>query len=447
MTALPPRGDPGRWTFADAVDPAATHEVLTAIVRDRPDLRALVAINPAASAEVKASIAAASPAGSPDRDAMRRQAQEADEPGADVVPAAPEADPPDEVSQVPADRLRRIGSRGLMLVRLRRRSSVVAIAAACLLAAFAGGAVTGWTAQAEVQSRRVSAEPRVVEVPVNSQADVDGVLMPDVRGMPLDDARQVIGDAGIAVEALTVDEQPAAGPPGTVVAQTPAFDTADPAAVVLTVSTVAVVPAVEGRPGDEVTDEIALLGAEVETVRQYVPGVPAGTAVGVAPAPGQPLPSAVTLTVAEAGGSAFLTSLRAVDGGCSSGPRDINGTTFENTLSCSTGGIGQGGQESAWVVGRHVDVLEASVGVPDDAEPGTTVLVEVLADGAVVTTARASYGTSTPLSARVTGALRLGVRVTLLATGDTSSFSGGSAALGDARLLGSVDGIAALAGS
>jgi len=450
-------GTPDRpWGFEDAVDPGADAAVLERIARERPDLRPLVVLNPAAPDELREWISRADRETGPVAAGPAVDAPRAERPGAAGSSTAGPAGAGEPAGATSAeDRSGEVGTarpvrrRGPRRATLRRRLRSAAVrtglAALLVAAVFAAGAVTGWSVQAQVQSRLTSAEPRVVRVPVNSAAADEGAVMPDVRGLPVDLARQVVGDAGIPVQTVEVREQPAAGPVGTVVAQTPSFDTPAPARVSLTVSTAAVVPVVTGRSGTQVAEEMTALGARVEVERRYVPGAVAGNVASVSPAPGQPLPATVSLVVAESGGSVFLDALDAVSGSCSTGSESVDGTTYAHALTCSAGTVGSSASEVAWVLGRRADQVEATVGIPDDGQPGDRVLVQVLADGKVVGSVQAGYGAPAPLSVPVAGALRLGVRVSLLTTGSTSSYSSGRAVLGDVRLVGSQQAVDALA--
>lgn len=155
-----------------------------------------------------------------------------------------------------------------------------------LVAAFAGGIAVGWTVASENQARQVGTVPEIVEVAVPVFDGSDDAVMPDVRGLNEDTAMEVIADSGIPIGAVSVESRPAAGSPGMVIEQSPAFGTRAPDGVELTISTEAVVPVIEGRPAGEVIADLHVLGAEVETSRVYAAGIPAGQAVAIVPASG-----------------------------------------------------------------------------------------------------------------------------------------------------------------
>jgi hypothetical protein len=323
----------------------------------------------------------------------------------------------------------------------RRRGRLVAVAIVLLVPALLGGGfLLGWRAQAESLAKTPSVEPTVVEVPVPQYAEGDEVSMPDLRGMAQQDALEVLGDVGIDAGVVTTSERPAAGTPGVVIEQTPAFGTANPATVQLVLSAPATVPDVVGRSLGDVTNDLALLGAQVEVQSTYVPDATAGTVVSSTPASGATLPDLVTVQVAEAASSVYLATLDDVEGGCSTGSAQVNGVTYDSSLSCSGG---TEGSSTSWLIDRVADRLEATVGVPDTGDPTTTMRVDVSADGTPVGGVDAVYGSPATLSVPVTGALRLTVTVRLTSAGQ-DSWSTAYAVLGDARLTGGADAMTAL---
>lgn len=323
--------------------------------------------------------------------------------------------------------------------RRRRALFAIGVVAALVLGAAGGGFIAGWTLSGEIEARKPATENKVIEVEVPSYSGLSQVPMPDIRGLDETAAREVLADAGIPPEVVEVTSREAAGPENVVVEQTPAFGTTNPTAVALVVSTKALVPAVDGLDASAIVASLAVLGADVEVIAAYVPGATAGSVLSIVPATGEPLPTHVTLTVAEASSSIYLASLDRVDGRCSATSTQIDGLTYDSSLKCSADGDGE---ESSWVVSRVVDSLEATVGIPDDGDPATRIRVEVLADGVVVATVEAGYGAPTTLVAPVVGALRLTVRSTLL--GGSTSWATEDVVLGDARLVGGADAIKAL---
>ncbi|MGK2321278.1 PASTA domain-containing protein [Gordonia rhizosphera] len=259
--------------------------------------------------------------------------------------------------------------------------------------------------------------------------------MPDTRGMSESAARQLLIDAGLTPSAIETSTEPAAGPVGTVIDQTPASGTENPAKASLVLSSEATMPNFAGRNGQQLAVDLQKLGAQVEVVSQYRPGSRPGTVISSDPRPGASLPSSVRLTVAQPGSSVYLAKLSAISSSCSSGKYSLNGKDFDNSTACSSSSDGNAQYE--WLTNRVADQLTASVGISDEDTPGTAVRVDVLADGRPVGHVVARYGSTSELNAIVTGALRVTLVVTRLSPGDDSV----SVVLGDARLIGNADAI------
>lgn len=460
-------------TPEDAADPATSPKILADMARLRPDLRPVIWGNPAcpevlrgwmreAQAAEAAGLAAPVPPSlrelvppaqqpptpvptMPQPSASVEVAGTPDPADAAVMPSPPRgtgttspashgSDSSSDLAADPAGPAPRPPRRG------RRRRVGFALLAALVLGAAGGGFVAGWTLSGEIEARKPAVESTVVEVEVPSYAGTTSVPMPDVRGLDETAAREVLADAGISLDIVEMSSREAAGPEGVVVEQSPAFGTTDPEDVALVVSTQALVPEVDGLDSARLIASLGVLGADVEIVTAYVPGAASGTALSITPTTGEPLPSHVTLTVAEASSSIFLTALDRVDGQCSSTSGQINGVTYPDTVSCAADAEGK---ETSWVLSRVVDSLEATVGVPDAGDPATRVRVEVFADGVLVGSAEAGYGAPAPLVAPVTGALRVTVRTTLL-SGDPDGWASEVVLLGDARAVGGAQAITAL---
>lgn len=400
-----PAGQPADPARALAADPATPPETLAQLARDRPDLRPAILENPGCYEGLAAWIV--------------EQGTGPDPAAADPEPAAAEPDP--------AERARRS--------RRRRRAALVVAVLVALVAAVGGGVVLGWTALSELEVRKDSVVPEVVHVAVPEYSTQDGVPMPDVRGLDEAAAREVLADAGLRLEIVETTTREAAGAPGTVISQTPVFGTIDPESVQLVLSTQTVVPDAVGSAADGVIAELGILGAEVEVQRSYAPDASPGNVLAIEPAAGEPLPAKVTLTVAEAPASVFLATLDSVDGRCYSSELTLNGRQFDNALECS-GDVE--GSETSWLINRVVDRFQATVAIPDTSDPADRARVEVFADGERVAAVDATYGQTADLSADVSDALRLTVRVTLTTPGvDEDSWDSVDVGLGDALLLGS----------
>ncbi len=327
------------------------------------------------------------------------------------------------------------------------RKWLVAAIVCAIVAAGAGGLAAGWSIASSIASSTQLPEPEVVEVPVARYATGDEAVMPDVRGLDQNAAREVLADVGIPADLVTITERPAAGAVGVVVEQTPVFGTTNPDSIQLLISTEATVPDIAGKSGSEVSEMLGQLGAQVMLVQRYAPGSSAGDALEVMPAPGSPLPEDVTLVVAEPSSSVLLSELRAVSGGCSSGASSINAQEYDNALSCSGSRPDvTSPTETAWVIARAADRLSGIVGVADNASPAGRVQVDFYGDGVPIASVTAGYGSPSPVDISTSGVLRLSVRVTDLSA-PSAGYSSAAAVFGDLILTGGVGSISQLAGS
>jgi hypothetical protein len=297
------------------------------------------------------------------------------------------------------------------------------------VALFAGGAALGFWGQNEYAARRATSDPVTVTVapPPVGQA---GVTMLDVRGMPENEARQALMDQGIPATAVQVTTAPAAGAPGMVVRQSPAAQTVNPDKVQLVISTEARMPDLAGRTGQELSVALQKLGAQVAVTGRYQPGAQAGAVLESVPKPGEPLPAAVNLTVAEPGSSVYMSEVSAISSGCSSGSYSLNGKDFDKSLACSGG---SSPSEYSWLAKRVIDEVAGTVGISDKDDRDQTGRVQVLADDRIVADVTAHYGQTVPLNANTSGALRVTIRV--IGSGSSST----SVILGDARFVGGAD--------
>lgn len=311
----------------------------------------------------------------------------------------------------------------------RRRYLVMAVAM-LVVGLIVGGAAGGYYLQNEIVSRRTTPDPAVVTVP-QAAAGAGEVVMLDVRGMAEQVARQALIDQGVAADAITVKTEPAAGSPGRVVGQSPASQTKNPQKVELTVSAEARMPTVLGTDGQQTSVVLQKLGAQVTLVTRYQPGAKPGDVIASDPAVGAVLPQDVTLTVAEAGSSVFMSSQRLVKGSCSTGSYSLSGKDFSQSTACS---VGSDTELYEWVTKRAVDEIMATVGIADRADTDGAARIEVFADGRSVAVVNARYGATENLSVRVTGALRVSFRITR--TGGKSTVY---PVFGDGRFVGSAD--------
>lgn len=296
------------------------------------------------------------------------------------------------------------------------------------------GVILGWWSVSGLSVLRSSGD--AAEVQAFDYTGFDEGLMPDVRGLTLDDARRAIADSGVEIGNIEVASEPWAGRPDMVVAQSPAHGVTNPESVSLSVSEPAEVPVVSGVAILDVTEQLGALGTSVDLRYRYEPGAPAGTALNTEPPAGEPLPDEVVVVVADAGFSTFVST---VGRECGSSEASLDGKDFPNSISCRAG---DDPESYVWITKRAVDELAADVGVDDSGEPGTAVEVEVFADGRSVARVEAAYGRVERLEADVSGALRVEIVTRALDLPGGSSST--SVVLGDARFIGETEAMKAL---
>lgn len=311
----------------------------------------------------------------------------------------------------------------------RRRSRLAVAGLLVLSGVFAAGTWTGWLLALE---RDAAAEDPEVLTVARGPAGTGRAAVPDVRGLAVADATQVLVDGGADPRAVTVVEQPSALAAGTVVAQDPVGGATLDGPVRLVVAAPATVPDVLGRPAAEVVADLEATGARVAVEERYDPGAAVGSVLEVVPAAGQPLVAEVRLVVAGAAASVFLDQVDAVAGGCSRGALQIDGAEFSHGLRCAARGDGASAE---FLLDRGVGRLAGTVGVPDDAEPGATARLVLLGDGRELARVDLAYGRGAPVDVVTAGVLRLAIRV------EGTDGARSVAALGDVVLYGGRDAI------
>jgi hypothetical protein len=326
----------------------------------------------------------------------------------------------------------------------RRRVGLVAgTALAALVATFLSGVLVAWR-YFDIVPALLPADPEAdvefVEVRVPAwPVEDDGGIMPDVRGLSLEVALEVLADALPAADPPVTETRPWAGPLGTVIEQRPVFGAVDPLAISLVIAEAARVPEVAGRDLTEVVEEFEALGTRVEVVRRFEAGVETDTVLDVEPAVGEALPEAVTLTASERPSTIFLATVPPVEGRCPQGERSVDGTVHQQSLVCR---VGFEAVRYAWVLNRSVETIEGVIGLPDDGTAGVDVAVRFLLDGEVIGSQVVSYGQAYTVDLPAGGGLRFEVEVWILdQEADVWSMD---VVLADLRLLGGAEALALL---
>ncbi|WP_040797622.1 PASTA domain-containing protein [Nocardia higoensis] len=290
--------------------------------------------------------------------------------------------------------------------RSRRLGTKIGAFTLIVLGLFGAGTATGWWGHRHWESTR-PAEVATGEPDTRPFLDAASTAMPDVRGLAEPVARQILADAGVSGDRLTVDSRPFAGLAGVIVEQDPPFGTADPGAVRLTVSVPAAVPDIAGREESALVSELRELGTQVAIARRYQPGAASGTVLQIDPPSGSPLPETVTVTVASDPATAYLADVQAAENRCSTGEYSLAGSDEENALSCSVAAAdARSPRGPVWEFNRAVEDVELTVGLPTDAEPGSRVKIVVAADDRVLQEVVVEYGDTVTLNHNTRDALK-----------------------------------------
>ncbi|RMB71805.1 hypothetical protein AYK61_21715 [Rhodococcus sp. SBT000017] len=266
--------------------------------------------------------------------------------------------------------------------------------------------------------------------------------MPSVLGLDRDVALTVLSDAGLGSVATTFAEKPAAGPVGLILTQSPSAAAASVDEIELTVSIPATVPSTL-IGSDERTARTALeqSGAVVQLVRAVDASVPRGQVLAVDPPAGAVMPTVVTVTVADPGDALSLASVSTVMSSSFSTVSSVNvnggalGSSVELSPSARSSAYGE------YSLSRGAVALEAIAGT-DDREGTGSGTITVFGDGRELTSVQVGLGQSTPIRVDLNGVMRLRIEATT-----TNAKDNPTVILGDAKLLGSTEGLNLIAGT
>jgi len=159
-------------------------------------------------------------------------------------------------------------------------------------------------------------------------------VMPNVVGLSEDQARRALASAGLNQDVVDVKGIPWAGRDGVVVGQSPEPGEVGAVSATLLVSQAAVVPEVAGLTVEDARQLIGDLGARVEIVQEFEAGTPEGTVLRVTPQVGEPLDESVELVVADAASSISVFDLNALSSNCSTSTAQISGTVAGMAWVC-----------------------------------------------------------------------------------------------------------------
>lgn len=327
--------------------------------------------------------------------------------------------------------------------RRLRRLKAGALSAVALGLALLAGLCGWWLNDAIGDDPPATAAAVTVSRPVTVVADPVAVssTVPNVLGLDVDSAREVLLDAGIDPSAVTAVATPFAGQSGLVVDQDPAPGAEPSGSVRLSVSAAASVPALVDEGVEKARELLSTLGARVVVRPRFVAGADEGTVIATEPASGRPLPSDVVVVVAEAPASVFLTRLQPITSGC--GPQAVNvgGTVYAESIVCSLSG--ETVQVAEYALSRRAVELTAVLGHTDQTVGTEEVFYRVLVDGAPLRRGVLRFGGSVKIRVPLRGALRVALETRV--ERPPASPEQTTLAWADVQLLGGERAIAALA--
>jgi serine/threonine-protein kinase len=211
----------------------------------------------------------------------------------------------------------------------------------------------------------------------------EGVTVPSVTGMTLDEARQTLTDAGLQLGALTPDATATTAPQGTVLSQDPPageeVDEGTAVDLVIAGSGSVVVPDLTGLSQADAEAAIAAAGLVLEAVLQdYSDEVPAGSVVEQTPVAGTSVPygTAVTISVSTGPQTSPAPTSSPTTGGTAV-PNVVGMTQADALAALQVAGFGATAttMSSETVAAGTVMAQTPQAGVL--AEPGTTVTLIV----------------------------------------------------------------------
>ena len=186
--------------------------------------------------------------------------------------------------------------RDTLSQRLLRWLALLILAAGCLEA---GIAIGWWLRDRRAQEPVSLAIEAVVDRPVIEPANAIGFvdLMPSIVGLELDQARQILFDAGITANAILTLDKPTAAESGLVVRQEPEPGSEFNDHVIITIAVAASMPDLIGLDLSDARARLAELDAAATVQRIFTDTAQSGVVLGTEPAAGEHLTSIVSLQV------------------------------------------------------------------------------------------------------------------------------------------------------
>jgi beta-lactam-binding protein with PASTA domain len=108
-------------------------------------------------------------------------------------------------------------------------------------------------------------------------------------------------------------------------------------AIALTISVPAKMPPLQGMPLNDARDLLGQIGASVTVETRYQPGSAENTVLETKPAAGEPLSDRATLVIAEPPSAVFLSQLQSISSSCGTDTLNVAGISRTDALVCNPG--------------------------------------------------------------------------------------------------------------
>lgn len=183
-------------------------------------------------------------------------------------------------------------------MRLSLRARIgVAVTLMIALVLLGAGATMLWAPPKVNEIVQVKAPEGSVDA---AAVTADAALMPDVVGLNESIAVRVLSDSGVA-SPVSVETVKAPGPAGRVLSQSPEPGVSDPGAVNLEISEAILLPDVVGKSLEDARAELSSLGVQVAATRVVDPTATSGEILSTNPEAGQEAPLNIEVVVADEG--------------------------------------------------------------------------------------------------------------------------------------------------
>lgn len=233
-------------------------------------------------------------------------------------------------------------------------------------------------------------------------------IVPDVSGLNVEIANQILHDQGYADDSIIVEEEVQAGPSGIVLGQRPRPGTVDSATVTLTVSASGAMPDLVGSTESAALDVIESLSASALVSYAYDQDVPIGQVMSQNPGPGFATPLEVELTVSGEGRSVYLRTISRVESdSCSTAIRQVDGTEYTQSFRCTGRSDSNFDSTMGFNLGRDWNELIVTIGIDDTSTPEASAVFRVIADDVAIESVQVEFGEAVELTVDVRGVLRL----------------------------------------